>query len=118
MMMDPQVSESLKFWALAVVFLFLKMLFNSGVQGYARKRDQRVYFKEDEPVFHGKLNREPTELQTRADSLWENDGENSPIFLFLLLGYALIVGDARWTAIFAVAFCAARVGHARHVLLG
>lgn len=113
-------SESVRIWAATAAFLFLKMLFNSFMQGYAAKRSRHYPFKEDAQLF-GK-GAAPTDAETdfhrRANTCWENDLENIPIFLFLFLGYALLGGDAACCFWYSVVFCGSRLGQAIFMMIG
>lgn len=100
-------------------YLYLKMMGNTGVQGYARFRYKSHKYEEDEVFFRAPPNRQSQpEILTRADACWRNDLENIPIFIVAALcGLLAGVPHSLYSWI-AVAFCAGRTLQSVSLLLG
>src|SRR4051812_40880171 len=106
--MENQFSPQFQIWALTAAFLFLKMWSNSLIQGVALFKSKHVALPED-ARFVGKnatVAGPESDLALRASYCWENDLENIPIFLFLLLGYCFVGGEVEWCTRSALVFCA------------
>lgn len=109
---------ALEYWIITAFILFVKMFFNSAVQGWVRIRN-RAFVRPDDAAFFGgtaPLDRE-LPLVDRAQQCWRNDLENIPIFLFVCLGLVLIGGSADWVGIYCVAFVIARILHTAFYLI-
>jgi glutathione S-transferase len=99
-------------YAITTVLLFVKMLVNSGVQGYHRIGKSAFAIPEDARFFGKKepLAQDLPEVQ-RASAVWRNDLENIPIFLFLGLVYVLVGGSPDAAPYYFGTFVVARYAH-------
>ena len=107
--------ESLEIWVICTSYLFLKMYSNSLIQGLSRLKS-KSFTHEDDLLFFGKgEGKVGAEHQTKVDlsatSIWRNDLENIPMFLFLFLGFCLTVNDKSFAIVYALVFCIARTFH-------
>lgn len=106
----------------ASAFLFVKMLFNSFVQGYARFRATGFRYPEDtfldpknvDESYKERLSR----LEHRATAAWRNDLENIP--MFLVAAYCGLISHIPMESYqsLVLAFCLARAFHTVALLVG
>lgn len=112
--------QNLIYFVAGCAYLYLKMMANTGVQGYARFRYKSHKYNEDTKFFGTKPDREAPqpEILTRADAAWRNDLENIPLFIAAALcGYLSGVSTALYGPL-VIAFCAARSVHTLSLLVG
>lgn len=112
--------QSLTYFVAGSAYLYLKMLGNSGVQGFARFRHKNPKYKEDAPFFGGTsgMDQPQPELLVRADACWRNDLENVPIFIVAALAGLLAGVPSGLYGILVFAFCAGRTLHTVTMLIG
>ncbi len=106
------MTPAIEAYAITVVLLFVKMLANSGVQGYHRIGKKAFAIPEDARFFGATapLAQDLPEVQ-RASAVWRNDLENIPIFLFLGLVYVLIGESHAAAPYYFGTFVVARYAH-------
>jgi len=117
--MDEFIANpAIRYWAIAAVYLNLKMIGNSMVQGFQRIKSKAYAHKED-AAFAGRnatVGNEP-EMVHKAAACWRNDLENIPMFLIIGLAFILMGGTARTAGIYFAVFCIARTLHTIFFLL-
>jgi glutathione S-transferase len=106
------MTVGMKAYAITVVLLFVKMLANSGVQGYHRIGKKAFAIPEDARFFGGNapLAQDLPEVQ-RASAVWRNDLENIPIFLFLAFVYVTVDAPGSAAPAYFGTFVVARFAH-------
>jgi glutathione S-transferase len=110
----------MQIWEVATAYLFFKMWANSLIQAVSVIKYKKVFLPEDARFMKGKthVSGEEPDLGKRASYCWENDLENIPVFLFLLLAFSLADGNSAWCMGFAIAFCASRTLHSFCMIKG
>jgi len=102
-----------KIYALTVLALFLKMFVVAGVQGVNRLK-HRSFTRPDDAEFFGKeapVAAADLPIVQRAQRVLDNDLENIPIFLFLMLAYIQLQGPVVPLMVYASLFVFSRFGH-------
>jgi uncharacterized MAPEG superfamily protein len=105
------MTESLYWYAVCAVILFLKMFAISAYQGVHRFRSMSFRNPEDARAAGRAPVAEEVPQVRRAAQAWLNDLESIPIFLALGVAYVLVGASPAAAPGLFVAFTAARVAH-------
>ncbi len=100
-----------QYWTFTLVYLSLKMISNSVVQGFQRTKNRSFAHEEDAKFFGNATAGNQPELVLKAASCWRNDLENIPIFLIMGLAFVFWGGEAQTAAIYFITFCVGRTLH-------
>ena len=108
-------NEALVIWFFCTGQLFLKTYSTSAVQALSRIKN-KSYRHEDGMSFFskgkGKFGSQNfSEIDKKSEHVWRNDLENIPLFIFLFLGFTLIVNNKDYSIIYALNFCISRTLH-------
>ena len=108
-------NETLAIWFFCTGYLFLKTYLTSAVQAFSRVKNKSYRHEDDMTFFSkgkGKFGSEhSSEIDKKSEHVWRNDLENIPLFIFLFLGFTLIVNNKDYSIIYAFIFCISRTLH-------
>ncbi len=113
------MENSLDWYSLSVVLLFLKMFSLSAYQGFYRL-SRGIFTNPEDAQCYSKLPKQEEELPqvVRGAKAWQNDLENIPIFFGLGIAYVLIGASPQAASWLFSIFTIARFFHTLTYLLG
>ena len=108
-------NEALAIWFFCTGYLFLKTYSTSLVQALSRIKKKSYRHEDDMSFFSkgkGKFGSEHfSEIDKKSEHVWRNDLENIPLFIFLFLGFTLIVNNKDYSITYALIFYISRALH-------